>query len=116
MVSFTSQPLYPQRNKLRYPLDRRLGGPQSRSGLGVKEKNSQPPAGNRTTIIRSSSAQPVAIPTELSRLFINWVNGIERKGSCEWREGSGFGLFLGRLDVDEPNVINLLQFHALNTA
>jgi hypothetical protein len=30
------------------PLDRRLGGPQSRSGRGGEEKNSQPPAGNRT--------------------------------------------------------------------
>jgi hypothetical protein len=26
-----------------YPLDRRLGGPQSRSGRGGEEKNSQPP-------------------------------------------------------------------------
>jgi hypothetical protein len=26
----------------RYPLDRRLGGPQSRSGRDGKEKNSQP--------------------------------------------------------------------------
>jgi hypothetical protein len=26
-----------------YPLDRRLGGPQNRSGHGVEEKNSQPP-------------------------------------------------------------------------
>jgi hypothetical protein len=33
-------PLYP-----RYPLDRRLGGPQSRSGHGGEEKNSQPPPG-----------------------------------------------------------------------
>jgi hypothetical protein len=29
----------------RYPLDRRLGGPQSRSGRGGEEKNSQPPPG-----------------------------------------------------------------------
>jgi hypothetical protein len=27
------------------PLDRRLGGPQSRSGCGGEEKNSQPPPG-----------------------------------------------------------------------
>jgi hypothetical protein len=27
----------------RYPLDRRLGGPQGRSGRGGEEKNSQPP-------------------------------------------------------------------------
>jgi hypothetical protein len=26
-----------------YPLDRRLAGPQSRSGRGGEEKNSQPP-------------------------------------------------------------------------
>jgi hypothetical protein len=26
-----------------YPLDRRLGGPQNRSGLAVQEKYSQPP-------------------------------------------------------------------------
>jgi len=28
-----------------YSLDRRLGGPQSRSGRGGEEKNSQPPPG-----------------------------------------------------------------------
>jgi hypothetical protein len=28
-----------------YPLDRRVGGPQSRSGRGGEEKNSQPPPG-----------------------------------------------------------------------
>jgi hypothetical protein len=28
-----------------YPLDRRLGGPQIRSGLGGEEKNSHPPPG-----------------------------------------------------------------------
>jgi len=26
-----------------YPIDRRLGGPQSHSGCGGEEKNSQPP-------------------------------------------------------------------------
>jgi hypothetical protein len=29
----------------RHPLGRRLGGPQSRSGRGGEEKNSQPPPG-----------------------------------------------------------------------
>jgi hypothetical protein len=33
VVSFTPQPLYPLGNSLRYPLDRKLGGLQSRSGL-----------------------------------------------------------------------------------
>jgi len=32
----------PQGNNSQYPLDRRLGGPQSCSGRGGEEKNSQP--------------------------------------------------------------------------
>jgi hypothetical protein len=43
--SFTPRSLYPQGKSLRYPLDRRLGGTQSRSGRSVEEKNSQPPPG-----------------------------------------------------------------------
>jgi hypothetical protein len=43
VVSFTARPLYPQRKSPWYPLDRKLGGPQSRSGRGGEEKNSQPP-------------------------------------------------------------------------
>jgi hypothetical protein len=42
MVSFTSRQLYLQGKNPLYPLDRRLGGPQSRSGRGGEEKNSQP--------------------------------------------------------------------------
>jgi hypothetical protein len=41
-VSFAPRPLYPQGKSPWYPLDRRLGRPQSRSGRGGKEKNSQP--------------------------------------------------------------------------
>jgi hypothetical protein len=42
VVSFTSRPLYPQGKNPWYPLYRRLGGPQSRSGRGGKEKNFKP--------------------------------------------------------------------------
>jgi hypothetical protein len=35
----------PPGKRPRYPLDRRLDGPQSRSGRGGEEKNSQPPPG-----------------------------------------------------------------------
>jgi hypothetical protein len=42
VVSFTPRPLYPQGKSPWYPLDRGLGGPQSRSGRGGEEKNSQP--------------------------------------------------------------------------
>jgi hypothetical protein len=42
VVSFMSRPLYPQGKSPCYPLDRRLGGPQSMSGRGGEEKNFQP--------------------------------------------------------------------------
>jgi len=42
VVSFTPRPLYTQGKSLWYLLDRRLGGPQSLSGRGGEEKNSQP--------------------------------------------------------------------------
>jgi hypothetical protein len=45
VVSFTSRPLYPQRKSPWHPLDRSLGGLQSRSEHGGEEKNSQPPTG-----------------------------------------------------------------------
>jgi len=45
VVSFTTRPLYPQGKSPWYPIDRRLGGPQSRSGNGCGEKNSQLPPG-----------------------------------------------------------------------
>jgi hypothetical protein len=42
VISFTLRPLYHQGKSPWYPLDRRLGGPQSRSRRGGEEKNSQP--------------------------------------------------------------------------
>jgi hypothetical protein len=56
VVSFTPRPLYPRGNRPRYPLYRRLGGPQSRSERHGEEKNLAS-AGNRTPAV-----QPVAIP------------------------------------------------------
>jgi hypothetical protein len=50
VVGFTLQPLYPQGKRLRYPLDRRLVGPQSCSGCGGEEKNSQLPLGTEFLI------------------------------------------------------------------
>jgi hypothetical protein len=42
VVSFTPRRLYPRGENRRYPLVRRLGGPQSQFGRGGKEKNFQP--------------------------------------------------------------------------
>jgi hypothetical protein len=66
MVSFTPRPLYLQAKNPWYPLDRRLGGPQCRSGQGGEEKNSQPLPGLEPSI------QPVAqrYTAELTRLLL----------------------------------------------
>jgi hypothetical protein len=65
VVSFTPRLLYPQGKSTWYPLDRRLGGPQSRSGHGDEEKNSKPIPELEPPII-----QPVAqrYTAELSRI------------------------------------------------
>jgi hypothetical protein len=47
VVSFTPWPLYHEEKNPWHALDRRLGGPQSRSGRGGEEKFTAP-AGNRT--------------------------------------------------------------------
>jgi hypothetical protein len=43
-------PLYPQGKSPWYPLDRRLGWPQSRSGRGGEEKKFTAPAENGTLV------------------------------------------------------------------
>jgi len=52
VVSFRPRPNYLHGRTLRFPLDRRLGGPQSRSGRGGEEqKRILAPAGNRIPTI-----------------------------------------------------------------
>jgi hypothetical protein len=53
----------PGENSHWYPLDRRLGGPQSQSGRNGEEKKNLALARNQTPAI-----QPIAILTELSQL------------------------------------------------
>jgi hypothetical protein len=69
--SFTPRPLYPQGKSPWYPLDKRLGGPQSRSGRGGEEKNSHPLPGLEPLII-----QPVAqrYTPDLSRLLCTLIH------------------------------------------
>jgi hypothetical protein len=62
MVSFWPRPYYPWVKRPRYPFNRWLSGPQSRSGRCGEEKNFSP-AGNRIPVV-----QPVA------RRYINWAN------------------------------------------
>jgi hypothetical protein len=52
VVRFMPRLLYPHEKSPWYPLDRRLGGPQSRSGHGAEEKNFQPLPGLEPPIIQ----------------------------------------------------------------
>jgi len=78
VVSFMPRPLYPQGKSPWYPLDERLGGPQSRSGRSGEEKNSPPLSGIEWNprkapdwsvtrprldwVLRSASLEPTATP------------------------------------------------------
>jgi hypothetical protein len=85
VINFSPRPLYPQGKSHRYPLDRRLGGPQSRSERFGEEKILDP-TGTRTPTPRSS--KPVAMPTTLSRLLVGgctilkWI--LERDDGMVW--------------------------------
>jgi hypothetical protein len=74
VVSFTPRPLYPRGRSPLYPLDRRLGGPQSRSGRHGEVKILES-TGTRTSTPRSSCPSPVTIPTTLSRLHLTLCIG-----------------------------------------
>jgi hypothetical protein len=57
-VTFTPRPLYPQGKIPLYSMDRRLGGPQNRSGRGGEEKNSHPLRGLEPTYHPARSPPP----------------------------------------------------------
>jgi hypothetical protein len=58
------RPLYPQGKSPRYPLDRKLCGPQSRSKRGVEEENPRPRRESKSGR-PIGQPKPVAIRTEL---------------------------------------------------
>jgi hypothetical protein len=68
VISFTPRPLYLQRKSPWYPLDRRLDGPQSRSGRCGEEKNFQALPGLEPSIIQLVAQR---YTTELSRLLLH---------------------------------------------
>jgi hypothetical protein len=57
VVSFMPRPLYPRGKSPRYPLDRRLGGPQNRSGRRGEEKIFDPTGTRMPTTPSSSTYQ-----------------------------------------------------------
>jgi len=79
VVSFTRLPLYPQGKSPWHPLDKRLDGPQSRSGRGGIEKNSRPLSEFHPLIIQlvaqSVFENPMSYPLPCFVVFIS----VERK-------------------------------------
>jgi hypothetical protein len=76
VVTFTSLPLYPQGNRHRYPMDRRLGGPQGRSGRCGEEINLfLLPWIEPWYLLGRPARRLFTIPTELSRSHIKWRCG-----------------------------------------
>jgi hypothetical protein len=86
---------HPRGKYRRYPLDRRLGGSQSRSGRRGEDKILGP-TGTRTPTPRPSSPQPVAIPTELFRLQYlgDQIKMDERVTAHSWYEWRNFKFWL----------------------
>jgi hypothetical protein len=105
VVNFTPRPLHPRgKSPPRYPLDRRLGGPQKRSGLSrhCEEEKILEPTGTRTPTFRKSSPYPVAVPTALLIVIItkliysySLVSRLHSQdiwcGICGVRSGTGMG-------------------------
>jgi hypothetical protein len=84
VVSFTPRPLY-----TRYPLDRRLGGPQSRSGRRGEEKVLEPGRAVAQAVRRW-------LPTAAA-----WVRVRAPCGVCGGQSGTGAG-FLRVLRFPQP--------------
>jgi hypothetical protein len=67
VVSFRPLPLYPQGNSLWYPLDKRLGGPQSRSGRCGEKKN----------VLSLPENEPQSLSHPACTLVLYWLSYFE---------------------------------------
>jgi hypothetical protein len=75
VVSFTPRLLYPEGKRPWYPLNRRLCGPQSRSGRGGGEKNSQPPPERESSNIdKSQRFGKIAPSRPYASMYYIWNN------------------------------------------
>jgi hypothetical protein len=72
----------------RYPLDRRLGGPQSRFGSGGEKKNSQPLSKIGPTIIQPVAQRYTTVLTPLQEMRILSKVPV---GKTEWKRPYGTG-------------------------
>jgi hypothetical protein len=64
VANFTYRPLYPGGKSPRYPLERRLGGPQNQSGRRGEEKILLPPGLELGSLGRVARSQSLTDPNE----------------------------------------------------
>jgi hypothetical protein len=77
----------PQGKSPWYPLDRRLGGPQSRSGRGGEEKNSHPPPGIEPQNPDRQARSPALYRLSYSEVK-EWVQLYLHSPNTSWRRGA----------------------------
>jgi hypothetical protein len=81
VVSFMPRPIYPQVKSPCYPLDRRLGEPQSRSGRGGEERNSQPLPGLEPPTTQTVIQRYTIKLTRLPPFYITYLKCVAL-GTC----------------------------------
>jgi hypothetical protein len=104
MVSFTPRPLYPQVKSPCFLLDRGLDGPQSRSGRGGEEKNSQPLLGLEPPII-----QPVAQRYTTEPLLCNFMLYVKYQDSLQICR-AGVNVFIKQFQTVDKGWLSSLGF------
>jgi hypothetical protein len=92
VFSFTARSLYPRRKSPRYPLDGRLGGPQSRAGRGGEEEKSHHCLCQELNPSRPARSV-VPTLTELPRL-LTCDRSVSRLDGRTWITGGDIWMFL----------------------
>jgi hypothetical protein len=122
VVSFTPRPLYSQGKSPWYPSDRRLCGPQSRSGRGSEEKNSRcllglepPPPPIITTVIvvmNAAAGNPSKVGLlDCSSNFVGFTHPTPRS-QCV-RQSDGFHCLYSKHRRDTTYEISFIRYFAL---
>jgi hypothetical protein len=109
VVSFTPLPLYPRGMSPWYPLGRRLGGPQSRSGRRGGE-NILDPTGTRTLTPQSTGTQQPCRNNTSSRACQGYCVRTQRgQGQCSCCRRLEISIILLIADVTEITVVEAVD-------
>jgi hypothetical protein len=112
VVTFTSRPLYPRGKNPLYPLDTRLGGPQSRSGRRGEEKILDP-AGTRIRPFGrpacSQSLDRLSYPGSFPLLIVDLY--IHPSVTVRWKLGNFAISYYHGNEVSNINTLDQRELH-----